>query len=82
MKRAFLAIEKEHARKNLAGGTIMHTKTVEGLTGASMSMKMMNTPFRVFKDAERRGDLAVMERAMGYVNEFANEAEGYQILLK
>ena len=56
----------------------MHTKTMEGLTGASMSMKLLNTPFRVYKDAERRGDTAVMERAMGYVGDFAEKAEDYQ----
>ena len=56
----------------------MHTKTMEGLTGASMSMKLLNTPFRVYKDAERRGDTAVMERAMGYVADFAEKAEDYQ----
>ena len=53
----------------------MHTKTMEGLTGASMSMKLMNTPLRVYKEAERRGDTAVMERAMGYVGDFADKAE-------
>ena len=41
-------------------GIIMHTKTMEGLTGASMSMKLMNTPLRVYKEAERRGDTAAM----------------------
>ena len=56
----------------------MHTKTMEGLAGASMSMELLNTPYRVYKDAERRGDTAVMERAMGYVGEFADKAEDYQ----
>ncbi|MEY8519144.1 hypothetical protein AALC25_20070 [Lachnospiraceae bacterium 29-84] len=42
-----------------------------------MNMKLLNTPFRVYKDAERRGDLTVMERAMGYVGEFADKAEEY-----
>lgn len=56
----------------------MHTKTMEGLTGASMSMKLMNTPIRVYKEAERRGDTAVMERAMGYAGDFADKAEDYQ----
>ena len=56
----------------------MHTKTMEGLAGASTNMKLLNTPFRVYKDAERRGDTAVMERAMGYVGEFADKAEDYQ----
>ena len=59
-------------------GTIMHTKTMEGLTGASMSMKLMNTPLRVYKEAERRGDTAAMGRAMGYVGDFADKAEDYQ----
>ena len=45
----------------------MHTKTMEGLAGAGTNMKLLNTPFRVYKDAKRRGDTAVMERAMGYV---------------
>ena len=56
----------------------MHTKTMEGLAGASMNMKLLNTPFRIYKDAERRGDTAVMERAMGYVGDFADKAEDYQ----
>ena len=43
-----------------------------------MNMKLLNTPFRVYKDAERRGDTAVMERAMGYVGDFAEKAEDYQ----
>ena len=59
-------------------GIIMHTKTMEGLAGASMSMKLMNTPLRVYKEAERRGDTAVMEQAMGYASDFADKAEDYQ----
>ncbi len=56
----------------------MHMKTMEGLAGASMNMKLLNTPFRVYKEAERRGDTAAMERAGGYVSEFADKAENYQ----
>lgn len=56
----------------------MHTKTMEGLAGASTNMKLLNTPFRVYKEAERRGDTAVMERAMGYVGDFADKADDYQ----
>ena len=56
----------------------MHAKTMEGLAGASINMKLLNTPFRVYKEAERRGDTAVMERAMGDVGEFADKAEDYQ----
>ena len=53
----------------------MHVKTMEGLTGASMNMKMMNTPFRVYEEAERRGDTATMARAMGLVGETADKSE-------
>ena len=56
----------------------MHAKTMEGLAGASMNMKMMSTPFRVYQEAERRGDTSVMERAMGYVGETADKTEDYQ----
>ena len=56
----------------------MHTKTMEGLAAASTNVKLLNTPFHVYKDAERRGDTAVMERAMGYVGDFAEKAEDYQ----
>lgn len=56
----------------------MHAKTMEGLAGASMSMKLMNTPMRVYKEAERRGDTAVMEQAMGYASDFADKAEDYR----
>ena len=56
----------------------MYAKTMEGLVGASTNMKLLNTPFRVYKDAERRGDTAVMERAMGYVGDFAENAKDYQ----
>lgn len=38
-------------------------------------MDLLNTPFRVYKDARRRGDLATMERAMGYVKDFSGKAE-------
>ena len=43
-----------------------------------MNMKMMNTPFRVYEQAERRGDTSTMARAMGYVGETADKAEDYQ----
>ena len=43
-----------------------------------MSMKLMNTPIRVYKEAEHRGDTAVMERAMGYAGDFADKTEDYQ----
>ncbi|MDE6912621.1 MAG: hypothetical protein K2P35_02870 [Lachnospiraceae bacterium] len=56
----------------------MNTKTMEGLVGARTSMKILNTPFRVFKEARRRGDTATMERAMGYVNEYRDKADEYK----
>lgn len=57
---------------------MMHTKTMEGLAGAKTNMDLLNTPFRVYKDARRRGDLATMERAMGYVKEFSDKAMDYK----
>lgn len=56
----------------------MNTKTMEGLVGARTNINLLNTPFRVYKEARRRGDTAVMERAMGYVNEFSDKSEEYQ----
>ncbi len=56
----------------------MHTKTLEGLVGARTNINLTNTPMRVFKDARRRGDLAVMERAMDYVGKFAGKAQEYK----
>ena len=57
---------------------MMYAKTMEGLVGAKTNMDLVNTPMRVYKDARRRGDLAVMERAMGYAGEFAGKAQEYQ----
>lgn len=56
----------------------MHTKTMEGLVGASTNMNLLNTPMRVFKEAERKGDTATMERAMGYVGDFSDKVEKYK----
>lgn len=56
----------------------MHTKTMEGLVGASTNMELLNTPFRAYKEARRRGDTAGMERAMGYVGDCAERAEEYR----
>ncbi len=56
----------------------MHTKTMEGLVGAGTNMNLMNTPMRVFKEARRRGDIATMERAMGYAGEFYDKAQEYK----
>ena len=56
----------------------MHTKTMEGLIGARTNMNLVNTPMRVYKEARRKGNLEVMERAMGYVGEFSDKAEEYK----
>lgn len=57
----------------------MNTKTMEGLVGAKTNMEMVNTPFRVYKQARLKGDTETMERAMGYVNEFSEKAESYKV---
>lgn len=56
----------------------MNTKTMEGLVGASTNMNLLDTPFRVYKEARQKGDTGAMERAMGYVGEFSDKAEKYK----
>ena len=56
----------------------MHTKTMEGLIGARTNMEMLNTPFRVYKEARRKNDTAMMERAMGYMGDFHEDAYEYK----
>lgn len=56
----------------------MNTKTMEGLVGARTNMNLLYTPFRVFKEARRRGDTETMERAMGYVNDYSDKADEYK----
>lgn len=56
----------------------MHTKTMEGLIGARTNMELLNTPFRVFKEARRKGDTEMMERAMGYMGDFHEDAYKYK----
>ena len=58
----------------------MQAKTMEGLIGAGMNMKMVDVPIRVYKEARRKDDFATMERAMGYVGDFAKKADDYQTL--
>ncbi|MCI8556915.1 MAG: hypothetical protein HFI19_03960 [Lachnospiraceae bacterium] len=52
----------------------MHTKAIEGLVGASMNAKLMNTPLQVYNEASRRGDTAAMGRAMEYAGECTDKA--------
>ena len=61
---------------------IMHAKTMEGLIGARTNIELLNTPFRVYKEARLKGDTAKMEQAMGYMRdcyeaayEFKEEAD-------
>ena len=56
----------------------MNAKTMEGLVGANSNINLINTPMRIYKDARRRGDTAMMERAMGYVTEFEGRAQEYK----
>lgn len=56
----------------------MHTKTIEGIVGAGMNRKMLEVPMRIYREAERRGDTAKMEQAMGYATEFSGRAEDYK----
>lgn len=56
----------------------MNTKTMEGIVGAKTNMNMVNTPMRIYREAERRGDTGVMERAMGYAGEYTQKAESYR----
>lgn len=58
----------------------MQAKTMEGLIGAGMNMKMVDVPMRVYKEARRKDDFATMERAMGYVGDFVKKAGDYQTL--
>ena len=37
---------------------------MESPAEAGMNMKLLDTPFRIYKEAERKGDAAVIERAM------------------
>lgn len=56
----------------------MNAGVMEGLIGASSNMKMVDVPMRVYHEAERRGDTATMERAMGYASDFTQRADAYK----
>lgn len=56
----------------------MNAKTMEGLAGARTNINLASVPMRVYRDAKRRGDTAVMERALGYAGDFSGKAEEYQ----
>ena len=56
----------------------MNTKTMEGLVGARTNMNLLNTPFRVYKEARLKGDTARMEQAMGYMSDCHEAAYEYK----
>lgn len=56
----------------------MNLKTMEGLLGAGTNIKMTEVPMRVYREAERRGDIATMNRSMGYAAEFTERAGTYK----
>ena len=52
----------------------MNVKTMEGLAGASTSVSLASTPMNIAKEAERKGDIDKMKRAMGYAAGMMDEA--------
>ncbi len=48
------------------------------MIGARTNANLMDTPMRAYKEARRKGDMATMERAMGYVGEFSDKADEYK----
>lgn len=66
------------AEREKGRDTNMHSKTMEGLIGAGVNMKMVDVPIRVYKEARLKGDLGTMERAMGYAGDFTQKAYEYK----
>lgn len=56
----------------------MNSKTIEGLVGVTTNMNMLEVPMRIYRQAERRGDLGAMERAGEYITEFAGRKDEYK----
>ena len=54
---------------------MMQAGSMKAFMGASTNLKLVNTPMKVFKEAEARGDTEVMKRAMGYVTDFEGNAQ-------
>lgn len=53
---------------------MMKSGSMEGLIGANANVDIAKVPLRVYKEAERKGDTATMERSMGYFTEFSQKA--------
>ena len=58
-------------------GDSMSAKTMGNLIGASNNLRLADTPMKVFKEAQNRGDASVMERAIGYASKFIQNAKNY-----
>ena len=56
----------------------MHVLTMEGLMGAGMNATLVDTPMRAAGEAERKGNKAAMEQALGYAGAVTRQAEAYQ----
>lgn len=55
----------------------MNVKTMEGLAGASISIQLTAAPMSATKEAERKGDMDKMQRALGYASMLTEQAESY-----
>ena len=56
----------------------MNIQMMEGLLGASSSIKLSGTPMSLYRQASAEGDTEKMKRAMGYTGECAEAAVRYQ----
>ncbi|RKI39056.1 hypothetical protein D7V86_17520 [bacterium D16-51] len=56
----------------------MNAGVMEGLVGASSNMKIVEVPMHVYHEAEREGNTAKMERALGYAADFTKRAYTYK----
>lgn len=56
----------------------MDIQMMEGLVGASTSLKMSGTPMGVYRQASGEGDTEKMKQALGYTSECTENAVKYQ----
>ena len=56
----------------------MNIQMMEGLVGASTSLKMSGTPMSVYRQASAEGDTEKMEQALGYTSDCTENAAKYQ----
>jgi len=55
----------------------MNVKTMEGLAGAGAAVSMMSVPMAAAEEAERKGDMDKMARALGYAAGLKEQAGEY-----